>query len=155
MTLKSVLRTRSKRLSHMEISSGLSLSTLADANKNRDWIIYADFAQSLIRKARGFYLDEITADSISRTQFMLWIPLHKGGRLISPFAFGPFVLGLPATLFQRYRSQVVQAAVNEPVRHVYQCYVHAQSKRRSSSPRMFRTRLRPSARRHCRRLPGR
>lgn len=126
----------------MEISSGLSLSTLADANKNRDWLIYADFAQSLIRKAGGFYLDEITADSISRTQFMLWIPLHKGRRLISPVCIRTVVLGLPATLFQRYRSRVVRAAVNEPVRHVYPRCVHAQSKLRSSSPRMFR---RPSA----------
>lgn len=66
----------------------------------------------------------------------------KGRTHISPFAFGTSVLGLLATLFQRYRSRVVQAAVNEPVRHTYSRYVHAQSKRRSSSPRMFR---RPSA----------
>jgi hypothetical protein len=32
-------------------------STLADANESRDWRIYADFAQSLIRRARPMYAD--------------------------------------------------------------------------------------------------
>jgi len=32
-------------------------STLADANENRDWRIYADFAHSLIKRARPLYVD--------------------------------------------------------------------------------------------------
>jgi hypothetical protein len=32
-------------------------STLADANENRDWRIYADFAHSLIQRARPLYVD--------------------------------------------------------------------------------------------------
>src|SRR5260370_7038569 len=32
-------------------------STLADANEGRDWRIYADFAHSLIKKARPLYAD--------------------------------------------------------------------------------------------------
>jgi hypothetical protein len=32
-------------------------STLADANETRDWRIYADFAQGLIRRARPLYAD--------------------------------------------------------------------------------------------------
>jgi hypothetical protein len=32
-------------------------STLADANENRDWRIYADFAHSLIKRARPMYVD--------------------------------------------------------------------------------------------------
>ena len=33
-------------------------STLADANENRDWRIFADFAQVLIRQAATLYADE-------------------------------------------------------------------------------------------------
>ena len=36
----------------------LSRSTLADANESRDWRIYADFAQVLIRIARTLYAEE-------------------------------------------------------------------------------------------------
>src|SRR5688572_16752170 len=32
-------------------------STLADANEGRDWRIYADFAHSLIKRARPLYAD--------------------------------------------------------------------------------------------------
>src|SRR6267142_7050179 len=32
-------------------------STLADANENRDWRIYSDFAHSLIKRARPLYAD--------------------------------------------------------------------------------------------------
>jgi hypothetical protein len=42
----------------MGIRGGVSKSTLADANEARDWRIYADFAQSLIRIARPLYADE-------------------------------------------------------------------------------------------------
>ena len=40
------------KLYHMGLTKGISRSTLADANEQRDWRIYADFAQILIRKAR-------------------------------------------------------------------------------------------------------
>ncbi len=33
-------------------------STLADANESRDWRMYADFAQVLIRHARKLYADD-------------------------------------------------------------------------------------------------
>jgi hypothetical protein len=46
------------KLYHMGIRSHIAKSTLADANENRDWRIYADFAQILIaesRKSHGPY----------------------------------------------------------------------------------------------------
>jgi len=46
------------RLYHMGISHAVPHSTLADANRLRDWRIYADFAQVLIDRARQLYADE-------------------------------------------------------------------------------------------------
>ena len=43
---------------HMGIRSRVAKSTLADANGQRNWLIYADFAQVLIRRARELYSDE-------------------------------------------------------------------------------------------------
>jgi hypothetical protein len=42
----------------MGIHGGISRTTLAKANERRDWRIYADFAQTLIRIARPLYADE-------------------------------------------------------------------------------------------------
>ena len=39
----------------MGFRSQVARSTLADANESRDWRIYADFAQVLIRIARPLY----------------------------------------------------------------------------------------------------
>ncbi len=49
------LRGNRPKLYHMGIRSGISRSTLADANENRDWRIYADFAQILISIAKDLY----------------------------------------------------------------------------------------------------
>jgi hypothetical protein len=46
------------RLYHMGIRGRVSRSTLADANEQRDWRIYADFAQGLISEARRLYAGE-------------------------------------------------------------------------------------------------
>jgi hypothetical protein len=46
------------KLYHMGFSGPVARSTLADANDTRDWRIYADFAQVLIRIARGLYAGE-------------------------------------------------------------------------------------------------
>jgi len=40
------------------ISNPVSRSTLADANEKRDWRIYADFAQILIKQARPLYIED-------------------------------------------------------------------------------------------------
>lgn len=49
------LRAQSSKLYHMGIRAGISRNTLANANQVRDWRIYADFAQHLIREARSLY----------------------------------------------------------------------------------------------------
>jgi hypothetical protein len=43
---------------HMGSGSAVACSTLADANENRDWRIFADFAQVLIRTALDLYAND-------------------------------------------------------------------------------------------------
>jgi len=52
------LRSRQEQLYHMGLRGRVSHSTLADANQSRDWRIYADLAQGLIRRARVLYQQE-------------------------------------------------------------------------------------------------
>lgn len=52
------LRAMHPKLYHMGIRGRVSRSTLVDANENRDWRIYADFAQVLISIARPFNISE-------------------------------------------------------------------------------------------------
>lgn len=44
-----------RQLYHAGFRSAVKRSTLADANENRDWRIYSDFAQHLIQQARSLY----------------------------------------------------------------------------------------------------
>lgn len=65
------LRARQNKLYHMGIRSKVSRSTLAKANENRDWRIYADFAQNLIQNARALYRDEAFGVELSDTVYAL------------------------------------------------------------------------------------
>lgn len=56
--IESCLRALSGKLYHMGIRGKVSRSTLADANENRDWRVYADLAQTLLRTARPLYADD-------------------------------------------------------------------------------------------------
>jgi len=49
------LRAHQAKLYHMGFRGKVSKSTLAHANERRDWRIWADFAQVLIREARDLY----------------------------------------------------------------------------------------------------
>lgn len=46
------LQAHGHKLYHLGITTGVRRSTLADANESRDWRIYAEFAQVLIKQAR-------------------------------------------------------------------------------------------------------
>ena len=61
--IEACLKAQSSKLYHMGLRSSISRSTLADANEQRDWRIYADFAQALIKIARPLYAgDELGLD---------------------------------------------------------------------------------------------
>jgi hypothetical protein len=69
--LESSLAARSELLYQMGFRSRVRRSTLADANEQRDWRIYADWAQSLIRRARRLYADEPFALELAQTVYAL------------------------------------------------------------------------------------
>ena len=60
-----------KKLYHSGFRSKVSRSTLADANENRDWRIYHDFAQKLIPIARELYADEDFGIQLDETVYAL------------------------------------------------------------------------------------
>ena len=69
--IEACLRAVQPRLYHAGIRARISRSTLADANETRNWRIYADFAQSLIRTARHLYVDEPLAVDLANTVYAL------------------------------------------------------------------------------------
>src|SRR5437016_5805300 len=56
--IETCLAAQASKLYHMGFREPVRRSTLADANEARDWRIYADFAQVLIRQARKLYAVE-------------------------------------------------------------------------------------------------
>lgn len=52
------LSAQAAKLYHMGIRTPVKRATLADANERRDWRIYADFAQRLIKQAHKLYATE-------------------------------------------------------------------------------------------------
>jgi len=59
------------KLYHMGIRGGIARSTLADANEQRDWRIYADFAQVLIQVARPLYAGDDLGLDLDNTIYAL------------------------------------------------------------------------------------
>jgi hypothetical protein len=60
-----------EQLYHMGIRSEVSRSTLADANEKRNWRIYADFAQVLIKEAQRLYAGDSFALELAETVYAL------------------------------------------------------------------------------------
>jgi Domain of unknown function (DUF4372)/Transposase DDE domain len=69
--IEACLRAVQSRLYHVGIRARVARSTLAEANETRDWRIYADFTQGLIRIARDLYVDESLAVDLANTVYAL------------------------------------------------------------------------------------
>lgn len=69
--IEACLRAQPEKLYHMGIRGNVSRSALADANESRDWRIYFEFAQSLIRLARDLYADESLGIELKETVYAL------------------------------------------------------------------------------------
>ena len=65
------LRANQNKLYHMGIRGGVSLNNLSNANMNRDWRIYAEFAHVLIDIARKLYADEQFCEEINEPVYAL------------------------------------------------------------------------------------
>ena len=69
--IESCLRSLQIKLYHMGFRGKISRSTLADANENRNWRIYADFAQKLIHHARVLYSHDDFGLELNNTVYAL------------------------------------------------------------------------------------
>jgi hypothetical protein len=69
--IESCLRAMQNKLYHIGIRGRVSKSTLAHANENRDWRIYADFAQVLINIARQLYAEDDFGVELEETVYAL------------------------------------------------------------------------------------
>lgn len=67
--IETCLRALQPKLYHAGIRGLISRSTLAEANENRDWHIYADFAQELIQRARQLYAHEDFGVILNQTAY--------------------------------------------------------------------------------------
>ena len=68
--IETCLRAMQLKLYHAGIRYPVSRSTLADANENRDWRIYADFAQGLIGHARKLYSQDDFGVQLEETAYV-------------------------------------------------------------------------------------
>ena len=89
------LEARSDALYFMGFRGGVRRSTLADANEQRDWRVYADLAQQLIRKARRLYANEPLAADLDATVY----------------AFDSTTIDLCLSLFRWARFRRTKAAI--------------------------------------------
>jgi IS4 transposase len=69
--VEACLRAIKPKLYHLGMRSSLSHSNLAHANNNRDWRIYADFAQILIQRAKQLYLGDDFGLELDATVYAL------------------------------------------------------------------------------------
>ena len=69
--IEACLRAQKHKLYHMGIRSSVSRNNLANANKIRDWHIYADLAHSLIPTARKLYVNDSFALELGNTVYAL------------------------------------------------------------------------------------
>jgi hypothetical protein len=69
--VEACLRVVKSKLYHMGIHSTISHSNLAHANQQRDWRIYADFAQILIQRAKQLYLGDDLGLDLDATVYAL------------------------------------------------------------------------------------
>jgi IS4 transposase len=69
--VEACLRVVKSKLYHMGIHSTISHSNLAHANHQRDWRIYADFAQILIQRAKQLYLGDDLGLDLDATVYAL------------------------------------------------------------------------------------
>jgi hypothetical protein len=69
--IEACLRSMSGKLYHVGFRGRVARTTLADANESRDWRIYADFAQVLIRIARPLYAHDAIGVELDQSVYAL------------------------------------------------------------------------------------
>jgi hypothetical protein len=69
--IEACLRAQQQKLYHMGIRGTVARANIADANEQRDWRIYADFAHALIMTARQLYSNEPLGLDLQQTVYAL------------------------------------------------------------------------------------
>ena len=69
--IEACLRAQRNKLYHIGIRSNISRNTLANANRVRDWRIYAEFAHCLINTARALYANDDFGVELDQTVYAL------------------------------------------------------------------------------------
>ena len=69
--IEACLSAQAAKLYHMGMRTPVKRATLADANERRDWRIYADFAQRLIKQAHTLYATEDLGLDLAHTVYAL------------------------------------------------------------------------------------
>jgi Transposase DDE domain/Domain of unknown function (DUF4372) len=69
--IETCLRAVQSKWYHLGIRGGVSRNNLSNANRERDWRIYADFAQVLIGEARALYAQEDLGIDLDATVYAL------------------------------------------------------------------------------------
>ena len=69
--IEACLRSSPGKLYHMGIRGRVSRSTLADANEQHDWRIFADFASVIITRARGLYASDAFGEELRLSAYAL------------------------------------------------------------------------------------
>ena len=131
--IETCLRAMQPKLYHAGIRGRVSRSTLADANEKRDWRIYADFAQVLIRTARRLYAKDDFGVTLEQTAYV----------------FDSTTIDLCLTLFPwaqfRRRKSAVKLHTLLDLRGNIPCFVHITGGRTTDSLALDELILEPGA----------
>jgi len=84
--IEACLNSRRTQLYHLGLRGPVHRSTLADANEQRDWRIYADLAQLLLRQARALYADDPLRIELDQAVYALDASIIDLGLSLCPWA---------------------------------------------------------------------
>jgi len=84
--IEACLNSRPDQLYHLGLRGPIHRSTLADANEQRDWRIYADLAHGLLRQARRLYAAEALRVELDQAVYALDASVIELGLSLCPWA---------------------------------------------------------------------
>ena len=84
--IEACLNSRHAQLYHLGLRGPVHRTTLADANEQRDWRIYADLAQGLLRQARVLYAHDSLRVELDQAVYALDASIIDLGLSLCPWA---------------------------------------------------------------------
>ncbi len=84
--IEACLNSRHTQLYHLGLRGSVHRTTLADANEQRDWRIYADLAQGLLRHARALYANDPLRIELDQAVYALDASIIDLGLSLCPWA---------------------------------------------------------------------